>query len=110
MPNITYVQADGTRRTVQVRAGMSVMEAALLAGVPGIDAKCRGNCACVTCLVFIDPAWRAVVGPPSEMEASMLDFAEGADARSRLSCQVRVNASCEGMIVEAPAEQRTLGL
>ena len=86
------------------------MEAALRADVPGIDAKCRGNCACVTCHVFIDPKWRLAFEEPSAMEESMLDFAEGVDARSRLSCQVRVNAACEGMIVRIPAEQRTLGL
>ena len=40
----------------------------------------------------------------------MLDFAEGADVRSRLSCQVRVNRSCDGLVVQVPAEQRVLGL
>lgn len=44
------------------------------------------------------------------MEESMLDFAEAADARSRLSCQVRVNRSCDGLVVKVPAEQRVLGL
>lgn len=109
-PTITYVQPDGTRQQVQVRAGMSVMEAALRASVPGIEAKCRGNCACVTCHVYIDPEWRTVLGAAGPMEESMLDFAEGVDVRSRLSCQVRVNNLCEGLIVEVPAEQRVLGL
>jgi 2Fe-2S ferredoxin len=89
---------------------MSLMEAALRAAVPGIEAKCRGNCACVTCHVFIDPIWQTLLGAPSAMEESMLDFAEGCDGRSRLSCQVRVTEACDGMIVEAPAEQRVLGL
>lgn len=110
MPFIRYVQADGTGQCVQVQVGMSVMEAALRAGVPGIDAKCRGNCACVTCHVFIDPVWRSAVGHPGAMEESMLDFAEGVDARSRLSCQVRVTAACDGMIVHLPETQRVPGL
>ena len=46
--NVTYMQADGAARSVAVRAGMSLMEAALRYDVPGIEAKCRGNCACVT--------------------------------------------------------------
>jgi 2Fe-2S ferredoxin len=107
---ITFVQADGTKVSVQARAGMSLMEAALRAKVRGIDAKCRGNCACVTCHVYIDPRWRAVLGPPGPMEESMLDFAEDADGRSRLSCQVRIDDRCEGLTVEVPAEQRILGL
>ena len=109
-PTITFVQRDGTRQRVEVRVGVSLMEAALRASVPGIEAKCRGNCACVTCHVYIDPAWRTAFGGPGAMEESMLDFAEATDPRSRLSCQVRVNILCDGMIVEVPAEQRVLGL
>ena len=89
---------------------MSLVEAALRFSVAGIDAKCRGNCACVTCHVYIDVAWASVVGAPGPMEESMLDFAEGADARSRLACQIRVTEACDGMVVETPAVQHTLGL
>ena len=110
MATIIYIQADGTQQRVEARVGSSLMQAAIRAGVAGIDAKCRGGCACVTCHVFIDPAWRLAFAEPSAMEESMLDFADGVDDRSRLSCQVRVNAACEGMIVRIPAEQRTLGL
>lgn len=53
-PTIIYVQADGTSQRVRTRVGTSIMEAALRANVPGIEAKCRGNCACVTCHVYID--------------------------------------------------------
>lgn len=107
---ITFVQADGSKMIVRARAGMSLMEAALRASVKGIDAKCRGNCACVTCHVFIDPRWHSVLGPPGPMEESMLDFAEEVDGRSRLSCQVRINDLCDGLTVQVPAEQRILGL
>lgn len=80
------------------------------AHVPGIEAKCRGGCACVTCHVYIEPAWRSELGAPCAMEESMLDFTDGVDARSRLSCQVRVTDACHGLIVQVPAEQRVLGL
>lgn len=109
-PTITFVQSNGARQRLAVRVGMSLMEAALRAGVPGIEAKCRGNCACVTCHVHIDPAWRPALGGPGAMEESMLDFADGVDGRSRLACQVRVTSLCDGLIVEVPAEQRVLGL
>jgi len=107
---IIYLQPDGARQEVVARVGRSVMEAALQANVPGIEAKCRGNCCCVTCHVYIDPVWSAVLGPPGAMEESMLDFAEGADARSRLACQVRITALCDGLVVATPPEQRVLGL
>lgn len=109
-PIIIFVQPDGTRQTVQVQAGASLMEAALRANVPGIEAKCRGNCACVTCHVYIDPRWRSLIGPPGAMEESMLDFTDKVDARSRLSCQVRIDRSCDGLVVQVPDEQRVLGL
>ncbi len=108
-PTITFVQSDGARLRVAVRVGVSLMEAALRAGVPGGEARCRGNCACVTCHVHIDPACRPVLGGPAAMEESTLDLADGADSRSRLARQVRVTSLCDGLIVEAPAEQRVLG-
>lgn len=40
------------------------------------------------------------------MEDDMLDFALGMDpARSRLSCQIRVTAALDGLIVNVPQEQ-----
>ena len=67
---ITYVQPDGTCRQVQARAGVSLMEAAVRANVEGIEAKCRGNCACVTCHVYIDPRWSAVMSAPTTKKAA----------------------------------------
>ncbi|WP_354078877.1 2Fe-2S iron-sulfur cluster-binding protein [Constrictibacter sp. MBR-5] len=109
-PTITFVQADGASRQIVASVGMSLMEVALRASIPGIDAKCRGHCACVTCHVHVDPAWRAVLESPTAMEEDMLDFAFAVDARSRLSCQVRINDLCDGLRVEVPMAQRTLGL
>lgn len=110
MPKITYRQSDGSARELQVRTGVSLVEAALRFGFPGIEAKSRGNCACVTCHVHIDPIWRPQIGEPGPMEASMLDFAEGVEVTSRLGCQVRVTEGCEGMEVLVPGAQRVLGL
>ncbi len=109
-PTVIFVQPDGMAQAVQVRSGASLMEAALRGGVRGIEAKCRGHCACVTCHVHISPDWLTVVGPAGPMEESMLDFAEDVDSRSRLACQVRVSAACDGMRITVPREQRTLGL
>jgi len=109
-PTITFVQPDGASREVVAWVGMSLMEVALRASIPGIDAKCRGHCACVTCHVYVDPAWRAVIGSPTAMEEDMLDFAFAVDDRSRLSCQVRINDLCDGLKVEVPRGQRILGV
>lgn len=110
MPTIIYRQSDGSARALEVRAGMSLVEAALRFAIPGIEAKCRGNCACVTCHVHIDTVWRPQIGAAGPMEVSMLDFAEGVEATSRLGCQVRITDDCDGMVVVVPGAQRVLGL
>ena len=54
---------------------MTVMETAKKNDVDGIEAECGGACACATCHVYVDEAWREAAGGPSEMEEDMLDFA-----------------------------------
>ena len=105
MAKITYVEFDGASRTVEVKNGLSVMEGAVKNNVPGIDADCGGACACATCHVYVDEAWTDKVGPPSAMEESMLDFAEGVKPNSRLSCQIKVSDSLEGLSVTTPESQ-----
>ena len=79
MPKITYHRSRRHRRTVEAEIGSTVMETAIKNGVPGIEAECGGACACATCHVYVDEAWREKVGEPSPMEEDMLDF--GYDVR-----------------------------
>jgi 2Fe-2S ferredoxin len=102
---ITYVEHDGTEHVVEVRPGLTVMEAAVRGGVPGIEADCGGACACATCRVTIDAAWRDKLDPPSEMETGMLEFAAPAGEGMRLSCQIAVTDALDGMIVTVPESQ-----
>ncbi len=105
MANITYIAHDGSRRTLDIKTGLTVMEGAVKNNVPGIDADCGGACACATCHVYVDEAWSDKVGPPSAMEESMLDFAEGVKPNSRLSCQIKVSDALEGLTVTTPESQ-----
>lgn len=81
------------------------MEVAVKAGVPGIDADCGGACACATCHVYVDPAFKEAAGEASPMEESMLDFASERQETSRLSCQVGVSSALEGIKVKIPEFQ-----
>ena len=105
MAKITYIQPNGTERTVEVPAGWSVMEGAVKNRVPGIDADCGGACACATCHVYVDPAWLAKLPPRQEMEEQMLDFAQDVKPNSRLSCQIKVSPALDGLIVKTPRTQ-----
>ena len=105
MPKITYIEYGGREHRVEVPLGLSVMRGAVDNNIPGIDADCGGECACATCHVFVDDAWLAKTGEPSEQEASMLSFAATAQPNSRLSCQITMSAALDGMVVRLPEAQ-----
>lgn len=105
MPKITYIEHSGQSHTVDAEIGQTVMETAIKHNIPGIVAECGGACSCATCHIYVDEAWRAATGEPSEMEEDMLDFAYDVRAESRLSCQIRVKAEYDGLVVRIPERQ-----
>jgi ferredoxin, 2Fe-2S len=105
MVKITFIQPDGTSSTVEAEPGMTVMEAAKSNDIAGIDAECGGACACATCHVFVDEAWRDKTGGAGNMEEDMLDFAFDVRPESRLCCQIKVKAELDGLTVRVPAKQ-----
>ena len=105
MVKITYIDSAGTARTVEGEAGSTVMETAINHGVPEIEAECGGACACSTCHVYVDEAWREKVGESSPMEEDMLDFAFEVRPNSRLSCQIKVRDDLDGLVVTTPSRQ-----
>ncbi len=105
MPKITFIEFDGTEHQVEAPAGGSVMRAAIDNLVPGIDADCGGECSCATCHVIVDPAWADKVGEPSDMEESMLSLAPETSDTSRLSCQIEISDSLDGLVVRLPEFQ-----
>jgi 2Fe-2S ferredoxin len=105
MPRVTYIEFDGTEHIIEANSGDSLMETAVNNEVPGIDADCGGGCACATCHVYVDDAWLAQTGAASPMETSMLQLAEGVGDNSRLSCQISLNESLDGLVVRMPESQ-----
>jgi 2Fe-2S ferredoxin len=105
MPKITYIDSADNARTIDAEVGSTVMETAIKNDVPGIEAECGGACACATCHVYVDDAWREKVGGPSPMEEDMLDFGYDVKPNSRLSCQIKVSAELDGLVVRTPERQ-----
>lgn len=104
---ITFTLADGTKQDVAAKVGLTLMEAATAAGVPGIVAECGGSMACATCHVYVDASWIDRVPPPATGEGGMLDFVEGGrQAGSRLSCQIAITPDLEGFHAVVPSGQR----
>lgn len=105
MAKVTYIEHDGTEHVIDVKTGLTVMEGAVKNNVPGIDADCGGACACATCHVYVKDEWLGKTGTKSAMEESMLDFAEGVQDNSRLSCQIKISDELDGLVVSLPESQ-----
>ena len=105
MAKITYIEHDGTEHVVDVKNGLTVMEGAVKNNIPGIDADCGGACACATCHVYVPDAWLEKLEPQSEMERSMLEFAENVTPNSRLGCQIKLVGSFDGLELMLPESQ-----
>ena len=102
---LTYIEHHGSEHVIELKNGMSVREGAVKNGVPGIDADCGGACACATCHVYVEDGWLELTGAKTAMETSMLDFAENAQANSRLSCQIKITDDLDGLVVRMPESQ-----
>jgi 2Fe-2S ferredoxin len=105
MVKIIFIDSTGQTREVEGEEGSTVMETALKSSIPGIEAECGGACACATCHVYVDEAWMGKLPKAQSMEEDMLDFAFDVRPNSRLSCQIRVRAEIDGLIVHTPERQ-----
>lgn len=105
MPKVIYIEHNGSRHEVEVPVGSTVMRGAVDNGVPGIDADCGGEAACGTCHVIVDRAWADKVGRSGPEEEEMLSMNPERQPTSRLSCQVKVCKSWDGLTVQLPEFQ-----
>lgn len=105
MPKVTYIAFDGEETIVDAKEGMSVMQSAVNNGVDGIVAECGGACSCATCHVYVDEAWFDKLPEAQAMEKEMLDFVMSPQPTSRLSCQIKVTAELDGLVVNTPESQ-----
>lgn len=105
MPKLNFVGPDGKTQVVDATVGQSVMEAATGNLVPGIIGECGGSCSCATCHLYVDEPWFSQLPPPDEMEQGMLEGAVEPGPLSRLSCQIRVSDTLDGVVLRIPAGQ-----
>jgi ferredoxin, 2Fe-2S len=106
MGSVTYVEPNGTQRRIELCDGETVMFGAVSHGLPGIDADCGGACACATCHIHVADAWLNLLPPKSQVEQDMLGgFASHVTSTSRLSCQITMTESLDGLVVHLLASQ-----
>ncbi len=106
MTSITFVQFDGRSETVAANDGDSAMFTALSHGIDGIVAECGGSAVCATCHVYVDDAWADKLPPRSDDEDDLLDGAAcERQPNSRLSCQIKIAAELDGLVLRLPERQ-----
>ena len=106
MPTIHFLLADGSTRIVQGESGHSLMQAAVLHNVPGIEGECGGSCSCGTCHVYVAQPFRDRLAPPDDMESGLLaGVAAPREPGSRLGCQIALSEGLEGLTVRVPLRQ-----
>ena len=105
MPKITYRTQDNKTHIIDVQNGLTVMEGAIQNDIPGIDADCGGGMSCATCQVYVDEEWLEKLPVKEDGEEDMLDMAFEPKKNSRLSCQLIVSDTLDGLVVNIPSKQ-----
>ena len=105
MPKINFTDSSGSKRTVEVENGLSVMEGAVQNNINEIDADCGGSMACATCHVYVNEEWLNKIPKAEDAENDMIDVAFEPKKNSRLSCQIIVSDELDGIIVTTPKKQ-----
>lgn len=105
MPRVIYRQVNGAEHEISVNIGDSVMDGAVDNGIDGIVAQCGGACICATCHCYVDADWFERLRPPGQTEAEMLGYVLEPRPTSRLACQIRMDDTLDGLIVDVPARQ-----
>jgi 2Fe-2S ferredoxin len=106
MPEVSYTFHDGTAKTIDGKAGDTIMQTAVRNGVSAIVAECGGVLSCATCHVFVQEDELAWFEPVTEAEDAMLDgTAVDREPNSRLSCQLVLSDEHDAIHVTVPEFQ-----
>ncbi|MGB3167457.1 MAG: 2Fe-2S iron-sulfur cluster-binding protein [Alteraurantiacibacter sp.] len=100
---VRFTTSDGAKVEAEGEAGRSLLDAGQAAGMP-LEGTCEGQMACSTCHVIVAREWFAKLPEASEEEEDMIDLAAGVQATSRLSCQIVLNETLDGIAVTIPSD------
>ena len=105
MVTIQVIGRDGDAHAISAAPGMSLMEALRDNGIDEVLALCGGCCSCATCHVYIEtgPAEAKTTG--SSDEDDLLDSSGHRQANSRLSCQLTLDGSHDGLVIQIAPEE-----
>jgi 2Fe-2S ferredoxin len=105
MPIVTAEDREGCEHSVQAANGVALMRILKYDGGLEIEAVCGGSAMCGTCHVYVSPDWYERLPPAGEIESELLDNLVHVTARSRLSCQITMEDSLDGLKVTLAPEE-----
>lgn len=109
MPRITFIQPDGTEKTVNAPENHSLMQIALQNDIEGIEGICGGAMACATCHCYIASEWvervEAADNEKTEEEEDILDMSPDIRENSRLACQIKITKELNELVAKIPSTQ-----
>jgi len=73
-----------------------------------LEGTCEGQMACSTCHVIVAAEWFGKLPGASDDEEDMLDLAAGVCRTSRLSCQIVLDQSLDGLVLRMPADSHDM--
>lgn len=98
---VRFQTADGAIVEAGASPGDRLLDVAQRTGMP-LEGTCEGQMACATCHVIVSPEQFSKLPTASEDEEDMLDLAPDAARTSRLSCQIVLTATLDGLFVRIP--------
>jgi 2Fe-2S ferredoxin len=106
MPTLLITTPDGAEHDVSAQPDRSLLQIVDDARLDGLVAECGGSCVCATCHCIVHEDDLSRVAPPHDDENQMLDFtATDREPGSRLACQLKIDASHEGLRVRIAQRQ-----
>ena len=99
MASFTLETRNGAQTEIIGKDGVSLMKLIRRAGVEELIAQCGGSCACATCHVYVTLPDGVGMAQMEPGESRMLSTASHRNVTSRLSCQIKFDASLDGMRV-----------
>ena len=104
MIGIQVTSRAGSGLRLSVQPGVTLMEALRDNGFDELLALCGGCCSCATCHVYVDEGPEGATVAASSDEDDLLDSSNHRLGNSRLSCQIKLEAHHDRMVVRIAPE------
>lgn len=105
MVKVSVTNLAGQTQTIEAEEGLSLMENIRNNDFDDLAAICGGCCSCCTCHVYVDAGNYADLPAMEDDEQYLLEDSDHyQDGASRLSCQIEVDSSMDGLKVTIAPE------